>query len=700
MWCHFNSLINRRQPPPGTRLLRLFIALVLAWCIAGAALAQEPYNLGEIVVTASRVETPLGEAPANVTVITAEQISQMGAQSLVDVFDREPGVFAQNYLGNPKTGNIDIRGYGEAAPQNVLFLVNGRRVNSIDLSGADLSQIPVDAVERIEVYRGPASVLYGDNAAAGAVNIILKAGEGPPKGSVAVTYGSYDTFKPEAMVSGSQNQFSYMVFASHLDTGGYRENNGLHANDLLGNFSIEPSDHLKVSLSTGTHEDSYGMPGYILLSQLRSGVNPRDSIILGASGVPQGAGSATTNDSFFDLVPEIRFRDDVVLSVGASYRDRHEGYDYDYGFGSYAEGKNELQTYAFTPKLQVSTPIGGMKNVFVVGSDYDRYPTTEGYSSNYFGVYQNTGDINKKDFAYYADEKLFPLEDLALEAGYRRQKSSFDIDYKDFVNPVFSEVGTSSYERDAYRLAANYSIFKKANVFASYGEGFRFPVTDEFFSEGYVNEYGVLVPSQINFGLKPQTIREFDAGIRWDPWHRVAGSITYFQSENRDEIYYNPYTSANSNYDRTDRHGVEASLFFNIVKGLTLNLAYSYTEALFDGGEFGGNRIPLVPENKASAKLSYAISNWNFSLSSIYTGERYAISNQANVPQGQLPGYTTFDSSVSYRWNRLTAQLTAKNLTNKSYSEMGVYSNYSNDIALYPSPGRQFFLTLRYAFGG
>jgi len=695
MWYHPDSLINKKQAPPGSRLLRLSIALVLTCCIAWAtpALADEPYNLGEIVVTASRIETPLAEAPANVTVITAEQIQEMGAQSVVDVFDREPGVFAQNYLGNPKTGNVDIRGYGEAAPQNVLFLVNGRRVNSIDLSGADLSQIPVDAIERIEVYRGPASVLYGDNAAAGAVNIILKSGEGPPTGSVAATYGSYDSFKPEAMISGSQNQFSYMAFASHLDTGGYRENNALHSNDLVGNFSFEPSDRFKVSLSTGTHEDSYGMPGYLLLSQLRSGVNPRDSVI------PQDVGSASTNDSFFDLVPEIKLRDDVVLSLGASYRDRHEGYDYDYGEGSYAEGKNELQTYAFTPKVEVSTPIGGMKSVFVVGSDYDRYPTTEGYSASYFGVSQSTADINKRDFAYYGDEKIFPLEDLALEAGYRRQKSSFDIDYKDFVNPVLSEVGTSSYERDAYRLAANYSILKKANVFASYSEGFRFPVTDEFFSEGYVLAPGVFVPSQINTSLRPQTTREFDAGIRWDPWHRVAGSITFFQSENRDEIYYNPITGVNSNYDKTDRRGVEASLFFNLVKGLTLNLAYSYTEALFDGGEFGGNRIPLVPENKASAKLSYTVSNWNFSLASVYTGERYAISDQANA-QEQLPGYTTFDSSVSYRWNRLTAQLTVKNLTNKSYSQMGVYSSYYNDIALYPSPGRQFFLTLRYTFGG
>jgi len=197
MWCLFNSSGNKKQPPAGIRLLQLFIALVVALCMAGVALADEPYNLGEIVVTASRIETPLAEAPANVTVITEKQIHEMGAQTLVDVFDREPGVFTQNLLGNPKTANVDIRGYGEAAPQNVLVLVNGRRINSIDLSGADLAQIPVDAIERIEVYRGPASVLYGDNAAAGAVNIILKKGEGPLQAQVATTVGSYNTFKPE-----------------------------------------------------------------------------------------------------------------------------------------------------------------------------------------------------------------------------------------------------------------------------------------------------------------------------------------------------------------------------------------------------------------------------------------------------------------------------------------------------------------------
>jgi len=142
MWHHCVNLRNKKRfLCSGTQTGPFVMALVFIYCMAGTApaLAQEPYRLDEVVVTASRIETPLAEAPANVTVITADQIREMGAQTLVDVFQQEPGVFTQNVLGNPKTATIDIRGYGEAAPQNVLFLVNCRRINSIVLSGADLS---------------------------------------------------------------------------------------------------------------------------------------------------------------------------------------------------------------------------------------------------------------------------------------------------------------------------------------------------------------------------------------------------------------------------------------------------------------------------------------------------------------------------------------------------------------------------------
>ena len=345
---------------------------------------SSPLNLDEIVVTASRTESPLREAPANVTVVTADQIRESGAQTVAEALEREPGVFPQNFLGNPKTANIDIRGYGEAAPQNVLVLVNGRRVNSPDLSGADLSQIPVDAIERIEVYRGPATVLFGDNAAAGAVNIILKAGEGPPKVTAATTAGSYNYVKPELTISGRQDKFSYLAIGSDVDTDGYRHNNSYHAKDLLGNFAFDVNSNLALKLSTGTHRDDYGQPGALFWSALRSGaVDPKDST--------HPNDTASTEDNFFDLVPEIKFREDVVLSLGASYRDRHTASFYDFGSGSFSELKNQLQTYGFTPKMVVSRPIGDMKSVFVVGSDYYKYSTTLGSSGSSFSGRRSRG---------------------------------------------------------------------------------------------------------------------------------------------------------------------------------------------------------------------------------------------------------------------------------------------------------------------
>ncbi len=374
--------------------------LLLASYPSFAVAQQAPYRLDEIVVTAERTKSPLGEAPANVTVITAADIKETGAQTLIDVFQREPGVFPQNVLGNPKASNVDIRGYGEAAPQNVLFLVDGRRINSIDLTGADLAQISLGAVERIEVYRGPASVLFGDNAAAGAINIITKQGTGTPQVTAATTVGSYNYFKPEASISGKQGKFSYYAFASDLDTSGYRHNNAFHAKDAVGNFSFDATDFLTLRLKTGTHTDTYGQPGALFLSDLRSGiVDPKDST--------HPFDTANTEDNFVDLEAEIKPWKDVVVSLGGSYRDRHTASYNDFGFGSFTQLQSQLQTYGFTPKMVISTPIFNLKSYFVVGTDVYRYPTTVGASGVFTGPSQTRSRIEKSDFAYYANEKLF-----------------------------------------------------------------------------------------------------------------------------------------------------------------------------------------------------------------------------------------------------------------------------------------------------
>ena len=462
--------------------------------------------------------------------------------------------------------------------------------------------------------------------------------------TTSTTVGSYNYVKPEMTISGREGKFSYLAIGSDIDTNGYRHNNAYHAKDALGNFAFNVSDRLTLRLSTGTHRDDYGLPGYLFWSALRSGaVGPKDS------NNPNN--NASTEDNFFDFVPELTLTDDVVLALGGSYRDRHTASYYDFGSGNFSELKNELQTYGFTPKVVVSKPIGNMKSIFVAGSDYYKYATTVDSSGNFFGPSLSNSNIGRRDFAYYADEKLYPLNDLALEAGYRKQKTTYDVNYADLVNPVLNQVGTTHYDKEAYRFSANYTVLEKTNVFASYAKGFRFPVTDEFVVPGYVVYPGFFVPTQINTGLRPQITEEFDAGVRWRPLARFAGTLTYFNSKNRDEIFFNPLTFANENYDRTKRQGVETSVFVGLTEKLSLNAAYSYTEALFDGGQFGGNRIPLAPKNKASAKLTYTVDGWRFSLASVYTGARYAISDQANVGE-QLPGYTTYDAGIGYKYKK------------------------------------------------
>ncbi|HPM42901.1 MAG TPA: TonB-dependent receptor plug domain-containing protein, partial [Candidatus Omnitrophota bacterium] len=147
--------------------------------------SQASQRLDPIVVTAARVpQRPSGslfgttilQSSKSVDVITQEDIKRSPARTVPELLKGRVGVCVKEYTGNGKTAQVDIRGFGETAPSNVLVLIDGRRANQNDISGTDWLQIDVDSVERIEIVRGPQSVLYGDNAVGGVINIITKRG--------------------------------------------------------------------------------------------------------------------------------------------------------------------------------------------------------------------------------------------------------------------------------------------------------------------------------------------------------------------------------------------------------------------------------------------------------------------------------------------------------------------------------------------
>ena len=161
------------------------------------AMGQEKVvKLEESVITSENTETTIADIPKNVTVLTGEEITQRGAKTVAEALKLVSSVIVKEMGGADAA--FDIRGQGATAKSNVIVLVDGAPINSIDLSGYQTSNIPVDNIERIEVIPSGGSVLYGDGAVGGTINIVTKAPEDKKNyGSLNSEIGSYGLKKQQ-----------------------------------------------------------------------------------------------------------------------------------------------------------------------------------------------------------------------------------------------------------------------------------------------------------------------------------------------------------------------------------------------------------------------------------------------------------------------------------------------------------------------
>jgi iron complex outermembrane receptor protein len=215
------------------RRLLIFLPLLLVVLSVRPGSAEEKIEIGEVVVTATRYEDSVTDVPANVSIITREDIENSNAQNIPELLRNQVGVQVNDITGSGRFYTVDLRGFGETAPLNTLVLVDGRRINQADLSGVDWMLIPLEDVSRIEIIRGgQGSVLYGDNAAGGVINIITKEGSGGLKAGANLAAGSYGTFKAGSYASGSLKDFSLNLSGNYLTSDGYRDNSKTEAKDL------------------------------------------------------------------------------------------------------------------------------------------------------------------------------------------------------------------------------------------------------------------------------------------------------------------------------------------------------------------------------------------------------------------------------------------------------------------------------------
>jgi len=239
----------------------LVAVIVMALFASGVWAEESEVTWDKIVVTPYRYEETLSKTASSVTVITAAEIKNSNAAKVIDALRPVPGIIVRDLYGNGAKASLDLRGFGDMDAMNILVLIDGRRVNEVDLSGVDWSQVPLDQIQQIEIIRGGNSVLYGENAVGGVINIITKKGQGKPRFEISSEFGSYDRNSEKIHFSGSRGKLSYLFSASREGTHGYRNNSFFKTYDYSSKLGYDFSDELTVYFNSGFHRASYGLPG-------------------------------------------------------------------------------------------------------------------------------------------------------------------------------------------------------------------------------------------------------------------------------------------------------------------------------------------------------------------------------------------------------------------------------------------------------
>jgi iron complex outermembrane receptor protein len=656
-------------------LLWFIFFVILHLLLATFVLAQEEIpTLEEIVVTATRYEEQLTNVPANVTVISEEDIQESTAQNIPDLLRTETGIHVNDITGNRRAFTVDLRGFGETASSNTLVLIDGRRVNEADLSGVDWTQIPLERVKRIEVIRGGrGSVLYGDNATGGVINIITKEGDTFKAGG-ELAIGSYDTFKSDAYVSGSLSNISFYVSGHYLTSDGYRDNSDTEAKDLGLNLDYYVRDLIKLNFSSGYHKDNSGLPGALKESDFVAGFSRTESKF------PNDF--ADVEDYYVKASPEIYFLENSTLKIDMSFRKR--------AFLSFASGdwgnflgKSEIKTVALSPQVLFKNKIENVKNSFILGLDYQNADNDIRNDSLFFSKRTIEGfELQKKNYGYYIHDEINIADILYLSGGYRHDRAEFTF------KPSTPE--RIAMDEDLYTAGINYAFYKKSYVYFSFSRSFRYPLLDELYS---------FFTNTVNTALIPQTSDNYELGIRHYFVDEVYAHLNFFRIDTDNEIFFNIASYANENLDgMSRREGIEISLSAKANKWLTLRGGYAYTDATIREGTFRGKDVPNVPNHKATLEVISSLGKgFTVALNGIYVGERPFISDFSNAFSNQK-SYFVFNGKITYQWKSLMAFLDINNLTNREYSEFGVLGGFPVEKAFYPSPKRNFLVGLSIDF--
>lgn len=550
---------------------------------------QEEFNLGQVVVTATKTKHTLRDVPAEAEVITEKEIKARNIKTVQEALEYLTGVKVDKTCGSwGNKGNVEMLGLG---PQHTLILVDGQRVLG-GMNAVDLQQISTEMVERIEVVKGPASALYGSDAMGGVINIITKGAPKKPMASASTSFGSRGRQIHEVTAGTKKGKLG--IFTDYT----YRKSNGIHKewdqyweHIFHGSLQYDFTPNSKLTLKP-----------YYSFHKMREHDRRQERFGL---------------NSIWDWKPDelskLRLR-------GSYFYYRHKSNPMYFG-PLFPPHISHWTNHSYESEIDYSRLL------------FDRHTLTTGYE-----FWREDQDDKGKDFnkdqtihSFFIQDEI-NLKPFTFVLGTR-------IDHHDKWGTQFNPKASL-----LYKVTDNFKLR------GSIGRAFRGPTLVKLYADNWrMGPYLV----HANPDLKPEKSIGYQLDAEYVFSRKLLVKLSLFRNDVKDLIDYRtvrhfypwhapkfPWDMYWENVDKAKTQGIELNLVSQIMDNLNANLGYTYLDT---ENKKTNKELTYRPRHKLTLMLNYKVPEigLNVDLEGKYMGKRY------DSDYNRLGGYTVFNLALT-----------------------------------------------------
>jgi len=594
----------------------------------------------QVVVTANRNQQVIGDIPGRVSLLSSRTIASTPSQSVDDIFKQTSGVYVDRQSGLITSSvTVNVRGITSNEQGRVLALVDGMPVNKSDGGSVNWNRFNSEDVERVEIFKGPGSSIYGTNAMGGVINIISKKVQTPGYHAFAkAEYGTFNTFGQKAGISGKlseKNGLNFRLSGFNRTSDGYNSYreayrdqfsiaSSLKESGIDAKVGYDFSDKTNMQVNFNFFDDKRGSGTLVKEENYMKQKNTYGGFAFNTEfdGVKFTLGGFYQNENYLRVSEKYKTNTAGTLTSYDRYNVDASRED----FGVNANASMSLFKTDFTAGIEI-------KKGSIDGSD----------------IYQTTTDVvtNRGDMLFWAaflQDSYNVTDAFNLSAGIR-------IDYIKFSNGEFiltNPTATTSFmnlfagplksydwTKVTPKVTAQYKFADNTKIYAAYSQGFRAATLDDLTRPGLIK----LGFKNANPELKPEQIDNYEFGLNYDVNKQFFVMPSVYYMEGSDFMYYistgktvnisgkNRPIIIKDNITKVRFYGADVDVKYFMTANLYASANYTYTDSKilnYTGNTaLEGKQLTYTPKHLANFSITYLNNLVNGSLFVHYQGKQF-----------------------------------------------------------------------------